>query len=216
MNRKGKNLIFLAVLLLAILLLLLLIFREKEEYKKISREEENVSMLKEEMKIKKNKKIKKSLVKLYFRNTFSEAAPFKVITPEIREVESSEDYRDFSQVLFNELKKGPKDKKLIEIIPEKATLNQVYKVNSTLYLDFSSDIIPKNGGGIQDEIAIVYSIVNTFSENFLDVKSVKILIDGKERNTFLGHLDISDSLKASNEYVSGEITKGVIEEDNLK
>ncbi len=215
MNKKQKSLIFLGILLVAILLLLLLILKEKEEYKKISKEEENISLLKEEIKLKKNEKVKRSIVKLYFKNSFSEAAPFKVITPEMREIKSSEDFRDFAQILFNELKKGPENKKLIEIIPEKTVLREIYKVNSILYLDFSPDIIPRNGGGISDEIALIYSIVNTFSENFLDVKGVKILVNGKEKDTLLGHLDTSGVLKPTSEYVTGSLEKGLIEEDNL-
>ncbi len=215
MNRRKKNIIILLSIVFGILLLLVLILREKEEYKKISHEEKNISLLIENKKNLSGKNIKKTMVKLYYKNVFFKGGPLKVITPEVREVEGSENFREFAHILFNELKSKPKGRGLREVIPENAILKQIFKKNSTLFLDFSPEIIPQKGTDILGEVAIVYSIVNTFSENFIDVKGIKILIDGREKKTFSGHLDISGTLKFNSDCVAGSGTGKVIEEENL-
>ncbi len=50
------------------------------------------------------------------------------------------------------------------------------------------------GGGSATEMARVYGLVDTLAWNFKEVKSVKLLINGMDAQTLLGHLDISRPL----------------------
>ncbi len=58
-------------------------------------------------------------------------------------------------------------------------------------VDMSGELASAHGGGSSGEILTVYSIVNTVAMNFGTVREVQILINGKERDTLAGHIDIS-------------------------
>ncbi len=51
-----------------------------------------------------------------------------------------------------------------------------------------------SGGGSDTESARVYGLVDTLCYNFKEIKSARILVDGREVETLLGHLDLSRPL----------------------
>jgi hypothetical protein len=57
------------------------------------------------------------------------------------------------------------------------------------------DVVPAPQGGIKasawEELLAVYSIVNTLTQNFDEIKRVRFLIDGKEAQLLAGHIDLS-------------------------
>ena len=72
-------------------------------------------------------------------------------------------------------------------------LNALYLDSSgAAYVDLSATAPGGDGkGSAWDEILAVYSIVNTLTQNFEDIKQVHILVDGKEAQTLAGHIDMS-------------------------
>jgi hypothetical protein len=72
-------------------------------------------------------------------------------------------------------------------------LNALYLDSSgAAYVDLSATVPGGDGkGSAWDEILAVYSIVNTLTQNFEDIKRVHILVDGKEAQTLAGHIDMS-------------------------
>lgn len=46
-------------------------------------------------------------------------------------------------------------------------------------------------GSAWDELLAVYAIVNTVTQNFPEMKQVRLLFDGREAQTLAGHLDLS-------------------------
>jgi len=66
-----------------------------------------------------------------------------------------------------------------------------------LYLDAAGtafvDLAPgkEMRGGVWDELLAVYALVNTLTQNFPEVKQVRLLLDGREAPTLAGHLDLS-------------------------
>lgn len=109
-------------------------------------------------------------------------------------VESREIYKTASKIdqikqAVIELINGP-GKELVPVIPDGAVLKEVYlDKNGTAYVDFSTELVQNHPGGSSGEIMTVYGIVNTLCANFSDVKSVRILVEGKEIETISGHLD---------------------------
>jgi hypothetical protein len=74
-----------------------------------------------------------------------------------------------------------------------ADVNNVFIVNDTLAVaDMNSAFADQHRSGVQVEDLTVFSIVETLAANLPGVNRVKLVIDGKERETLAGHADLAD------------------------
>ena len=82
-------------------------------------------------------------------------------------------------------------------IPRGTLLNEAYiDSQKTAYLDFSYHLTDGQIGGTTAEFLTVTSILKTVFNAFPDkIKHVQILIDGEEKETLAGHLNISQPLR---------------------
>lgn len=88
-----------------------------------------------------------------------------------------------------ELIKGPQND-LNPTIPPDVRLRQLYiDGRGTAYVDFSRDLQTKHPGGSGGELLTIYSIVDTLTANFDEIQQVKILVEGSEVLTLVGHID---------------------------
>jgi hypothetical protein len=55
------------------------------------------------------------------------------------------------------------------------------------FIDFSNTISTNHPGGLLNELATIYSVVNSLTYNLPEIKQVKILIGGVEKETLAGH-----------------------------
>ena len=55
------------------------------------------------------------------------------------------------------------------------------------YVDFSDPISANHPGGIANEQATIYSIVNSLTYNLKEIRQVRILVGGTEKETLAGH-----------------------------
>lgn len=94
----------------------------------------------------------------------------------------------------NELIKGPENSELYPTIPKGTQVNEVYIADDIAYIDLSEEIFKNHPGGSSGELMTVYSIVNTLTE-IPPIKSVQILVEGNERESLVGHVDISRPLQ---------------------
>jgi spore germination protein GerM len=69
------------------------------------------------------------------------------------------------------------------------------------YLDLSKEIVTGHSGGSLDEALAIYAIVDALTANLADVTAVQILIDGKQVDTLVGHLDLRHPLPKSLKWV---------------
>jgi hypothetical protein len=76
--------------------------------------------------------------------------------------------------------------------PEQARLRAAFLVDGQAVVDLTGPV--RTGGGTSTEAARVYGIVQTLHANTPEIKSVRILVDGQEVETLLGHLDLSRPL----------------------
>jgi spore germination protein GerM len=76
--------------------------------------------------------------------------------------------------------------------PERSGLKAAFLVDGLAVVDLTGPV--RTGGGASTETARVYGIVQTLHANFPEVKSVRLLVDGQEVDTLLGHLDLSRPL----------------------
>lgn len=89
-----------------------------------------------------------------------------------------------------DLLEGPGDGGL-RAVPQGTRLRQVYVVGSgVVYLDFTSELTERLGGGSMRELLTIYSIVDSVVGNIPEVHKVGILINGRPVDTLNGHVDL--------------------------
>lgn len=108
--------------------------------------------------------------------------------------------------LFGMLSKGPLDKGSFMTLAPFELKHIFIDQNGLAYLDLAAPPAKEGNLGAIDESLLVYSIVNTVIFNFPEVKKVKFLLNGEEKETFAGHIDISKPL-GPNTYLAGEMTQ---------
>ena len=69
------------------------------------------------------------------------------------------------------------------VIPEGTRILKTELKGDMVYVDLSKEFIDNHTGGLEAETTTIYSIVNTLTE-LNEVNSVKILINGKENQSF--------------------------------
>jgi len=108
---------------------------------------------------------------------------------EFRNLISVKSPEKMSEVLINELIKGP-EAKGVRTIPDQARLLSVDLLNDGLIVvDFSKEFTELHPGGSSTEIMTIYSIVNTLTTNIKDVRMVRIIQEGSPLITIAGHID---------------------------
>ena len=137
------------------------------------------------------KKAEKISIKVYYPDDNG----MKLVA-ETRTVETTQDGK--YKAALESLLSGTKAKGMVNIIPKKAKLKSVKVKNGIATVDFSEDLVKNFAGGSTGEEMLAGSIVNTLTE-FPEVKSVQIIIEGKEVDSLAGHLDTSKPLKRMTE-----------------
>jgi spore germination protein GerM len=124
-------------------------------------------------------------VTLYFESEESET-----LVPEIREVPVSGPLVNRARQVLIELVKGS-TRNYLGVIPPNAKLKQFYITERGIaYVDFTEELSKSLEGGSDDELFTVYGIVNTLTVNFPEIRAVKILVNGREKETLNGHVSL--------------------------
>jgi spore germination protein GerM len=110
---------------------------------------------------------------------------------EKREISAGPSVVEEAEQTVRELIRGS-DKGYISPLPPETKLRQLFVTkDGTAYVDFSREIMEKHPSGSSAELATVYSIVNTLTHNFKPIKKVFILVEGGEKETLGGHINLS-------------------------
>lgn len=110
---------------------------------------------------------------------------------ETREITAGPTEADEAERALAELIRGSEEG-LISPLPPGTKVRQVFIARDGLAtVDFSRDIAESFAYGSTSELAAVYSVVNTLVFNFKPVKKVVLLVEGAERETLGGHVDLS-------------------------
>lgn len=89
-------------------------------------------------------------------------------------------------------------------VPEGTRLRTLFLTEKgEAYVDLSPEIADKHPGGSLEELFTVYAIVNVLTVNLPSVKSVQILVDGREVDTLAGHIDLRRPLTRNLTLVKG-------------
>jgi len=123
-------------------------------------------------------------VKVFFPSVSSSS----ILSSEQRTIFKSSELTNRAKQLLKLVIDGPLSKELLGAIPKDAKLQEVFVSNDgVLFVDFSSAISVNHPGGILNEQATIYSIVDSLLYNLPEVHQVKILIGGTEQETLAGH-----------------------------
>ncbi len=115
----------------------------------------------------------------------------KGLSSEMREVAESADKSQEVKGLITELIRGPLSPELTPALPAETRVKSVFidPATGTAYIDFSREVQTQFPGGAWTETLAIYSIVNTLTEDFPDIKQVQILVEGNVTESLAGHID---------------------------
>ncbi|MDH7511412.1 MAG: GerMN domain-containing protein [Clostridiales bacterium] len=110
---------------------------------------------------------------------------------ETREILASASVAEEAKRVVEELIKGS-ERGYLSPFPPETRLRQLFITREGVaYVDFSRDIMDKHLSGSSAELATVYSVVNSLAFNFRPIKRVFILVEGEEKETLGGHINLS-------------------------
>ncbi len=130
-------------------------------------------------------------VTLFFQEEDSE-----FLGPERRKIFLTASPTDQAKQIVVELINGPQEPGLLPTLPPQARLRGLYlDRGGTAYVDLSSEVADLHPGGTGEEIATIYSLVNSLTYNLPEIKRVRLLVNGEERETLKNHLDLRRSYR---------------------
>jgi hypothetical protein len=111
-----------------------------------------------------------------------------ILSSEDQTIFRSAESANRARQIIQKLLEGPKNTALFNSIPKDTKLQEVFIDDmGTAYVDFSSTISANHPGGIANEQATIYSIVNSLTYNLKEIRQVQILVSGAEKETLAGH-----------------------------
>lgn len=85
---------------------------------------------------------------------------------------------------------------LVSAVPEGTTLRGLYvSERNEAFVDLDKTVRDKHPGGSMNELFTVYTIVNAITTNLPNIQSVQLMIDGREVDTLVGHVDLRRPLR---------------------
>lgn len=101
---------------------------------------------------------------------------------------------------------GPACEGQVNPFPQGTSVRAAYILNGGVaVVDLTSQA--RSGGGTQAEEIRVYGLVDTIAFNHPDIVAVKILVEGREVDSLLGHLDLSRPLPPNTALLPTEARK---------
>jgi spore germination protein GerM len=97
---------------------------------------------------------------------------------------------------------APVGEPAVSAIPAGTTLRALFLTDrGEAFVDLSREIVSAHPGGTVSELLTVYTIVNALTTNLPAVTAVQVLVDGKQVETLVGHLDLRRPLAKNLEYI---------------
>jgi len=141
-------------------------------------------------------------VVLYFSDTNE-----RFLVSEKRYLPKETDNNRRAEALVKAIIEGSKTG-LVRTIPEHVTLRGVKVTGDTVYVDFAKDLIARHPGGSAAEMATLYSLTHTLTENIPGVNGIKILVEGKEVPSIKGHIETRHLLTPDKDMIAERPKEG--------
>jgi spore germination protein GerM len=127
----------------------------------------------------------KKVVTLFFSEEEGE-----YLVGEKREIPKRERVEEEARETVVELIKGPKGNLIPALPPQTKLLTLEMDQNGVAKVNFDQTLSKEHPGGSSAEMLTLYSIVNSLTLNFPQIKRVQILIDGKVVESIAGHISL--------------------------
>jgi hypothetical protein len=89
---------------------------------------------------------------------------------------------------------GPRKGKIQVPVPEGLSLNEFYLTPAGVAVaDLSTARVQRGKVGFYEESFFIRGLIETLTGNFFEVKQVKILVEGQDQPTLLGHYALNTS-----------------------
>jgi hypothetical protein len=148
------------------------------------------------------KKKDKYVVKIYFSDQQE-----RFLKPEKRYVFKEKDAASQAKEIAKAVLDGSKSG-LVDTFPKGIAVREVKMTDDGIAeVSFSKDLIKTYAGSSASEMATIYSLTNSLSQNVPDVKKVKILVEGKEIPTIKGHISTRKAFSPDLELIVPEKTE---------
>ncbi len=122
---------------------------------------------------------------------FFQEADSEYLGAEQRKIFLTSSPADQAKQIVVELINGPQGPGLLPTLPPQTRLRGLYlDRGGTAYVDLSSEVADLHPGGTGEEIATIYSLVDSLTYNLPEIKRVRLLVNGEERETLKNHLDL--------------------------
>jgi spore germination protein GerM len=115
-----------------------------------------------------------------------------LLHPEERRIPAGPSTVEEASSVVRELIRGS-NKGLLSALPSETRLRRLFITKEGIaYVDFSKEIVDHLAGS-SEELAAVYSVVNSLAYNFKSIKKVFILVEGAEKETLGGHINLGEA-----------------------
>ncbi len=180
---SARTIWVLAACLVGVIVAGLLFWNERQKQSKEAKTPSDASMERQELA---GANLAKIPVKVYFRQGGSQSLLalqrdiFAATSPEVR-----------ARQLVQTLIEGPQSNesgKVFPVLPREAKVREIYLLSGTAIVDLSEEVANLLPGGIDSEATAMESIRRTLLENVEQIKAVRFLINGKDTETFAGHI----------------------------
>jgi hypothetical protein len=142
------------------------------------------------------KKKEKQIAIIYFSDPQE-----RFLMPEKRYVIKEEDPALQAKEIVKALLEGSKEG-LVNTFPAGVTVRDVkLDDGGTAFVNFNKNLAKLHPGGSTAEMASIYSLTNSITENVPDVKKVKILMEGKELLSIKGHISTKNAFRPDPELI---------------
>jgi hypothetical protein len=129
------------------------------------------------------KKKEKQIAKIYFSDPQE-----RFLMPEKRYIIKENDAAAQAKEIVKALLEGSKVG-LVNTFPAGVVLIDVKVGDAGIaFVNFSKNLIKKYQGGSTAEMATIYSLTNSITQNVPSIKQVRILVEGKELPSIKGHI----------------------------
>ena len=140
-------------------------------------------------------KREKKEVALYFSD-----ANERFLVAEKRLVPKGKNTAAQAEEIVHSLIEGPKMGQ-IRTVPAGAKLLGIRMTDGTATLNFDNPFIEQHPGGTASEVATVYSLANTLTQNLPEIKRVRFQVGGKDVTTIKGHIDLREPISPNKDLV---------------
>lgn len=120
----------------------------------------------------------------------------RFLVPETRYIIKEEDDALQAKEIVKALLDGSKTG-LINTYPLGVAVKDVkVKNDGTAFINFDANLSKLHPGGSAAEMASIYSLVNSLTENVSSIKQVKIIVEGRELTSIKGHISTKKAFRS--------------------